>query len=183
MRRPRQSGGSVLADRHLGRPGVPALPCPLGGAIAVHKRARQNWSCFVTRDGGAISGVAHTRRCAAGAHAAAVRCSVSAAAMTWRRSARNALPCLSLLHKHAAAIHRVHLAPGEAQFAQPVQGAGDGGLGDVELRRQAAHRMRASGQIDGEEDAKLAAGEIGFVATSLIPSFRAGKFRDEHAGL
>jgi hypothetical protein len=35
---------------------------------------------------------------------------------------------LSLLHKHAAAIHRVHLAPGEAQFAQPVQGTGDGGL-------------------------------------------------------
>ena len=71
---------------------------------------------------------------------------------------------LSLLHQHAAAIHRIHLAPGEAQFAQPVQGTGDGGLGDVELRRQATHRMRASGQIDGEEDAKLAAGKIGFVA-------------------
>ena len=117
VRRPRQSGGSVLTDGHLGRPGIPALPCPLGGATAVQKGGAPD--LVLLRDTGWRS---NQRHCAYATLRR--RCSRRRGAMLRvRRRHDLAQVCqertslLSLLHKHAAAVHRVHLAPGEAQFA------------------------------------------------------------------
>ena len=74
--------------------------------------------------------------------------------MVWRGAIHRAL------HQHAAAVHRVKLAPGQVKLAQPVQRAGDGRLGDIEFGRQAAHCVRAFGEINRQKHAKLAGRKI-----------------------
>jgi hypothetical protein len=68
------------------------------------------------------------------------------------------------LHQHAATIHRVHLAAGEIEFAKPIQRAGDGWFGDIQLGGQTADRVRAVLKIAGQENTKLASGKIWAVA-------------------
>jgi hypothetical protein len=68
------------------------------------------------------------------------------------------------LHQHAAAVHRVHLAAGKVELAQPVERAGDGRLRDVQFGGEAAHRMGAILQIAGEKHAELSGGQVRPVA-------------------
>ena len=68
------------------------------------------------------------------------------------------------LHQDAAAIQRVHLAPCQIDLAQPIERARDRRLRNLELGRQAAHRMSAVAQVAGQEDAKLAGRQIGAIA-------------------
>ena len=64
------------------------------------------------------------------------------------------------LHEHAAAVHRVDLAAGQVELAEPVERAGDRRLRHVQVGRQAADRVRAVLQVAGQEHAELAGGKI-----------------------
>jgi hypothetical protein len=47
------------------------------------------------------------------------------------------------LHDYATAVHRVHLAASEIEFTEAVECSRDGGLGNVQVGRQAMHAVRA----------------------------------------
>ena len=70
------------------------------------------------------------------------------------------------LHEHAAALHRVHLAPGQVQLAQPIQRPRNRRLGHVQRGGETAHGMRAVGEIGGQEDAELPGRKVGAITTN-----------------
>ena len=75
---------------------------------------------------------------------------------------RRALQCP--LDQHAAAVHRVDLAAGQIEFAEPVERPGDGRLGHVEVCREPADRVGAVLEVAGQEHAELPRRQVGPVA-------------------
>ncbi len=83
--------------------------------------------------------------------------------MMLRRSRRNAVPLMRPLHQHAAPVHRIDLAAGEVEFAEPVERPGDRRLRHVQIGRQTANRVRTLVQVAGQEHAELPRRQVGAV--------------------
>src|SRR3954447_15516243 len=69
------------------------------------------------------------------------------------------LPYAGLGDEYVAAVRLVAHAAQIAERAQRVQGARDHRLGHAENMGEAAHRVRARGQVDEQQEGHLAVGE------------------------
>ena len=70
--------------------------------------------------------------------------------------------------EHVAAVAFVANAPQIAERAERVQGARDHRLGDAQPLGEAAHRVRAGGEIDEQHQRHLAVGEIGLAGAHIV---------------
>ena len=90
------------------------------------------------------------------------------------------------LKEDVAEVRLVAHAADEVEPLQRVEGAGDGGLGDVQVLGKAAHRVRAGRDTDGHQDRLLAGGEIRRLGADRsghgpAPEFKPVAFRQFHA--